>query len=530
MIVTTIVLAALAADISGRTALIARDVSADLAQAVRPGGVNGRPFWNANAIMFMYPPAFDFKPMASLNGKTSLMYDFEVHDANGRFHNFWAESPQVPLTNVWAKLPTGFTTVTCRAAEGGIRRVTVGTRAFWKSAPFTGDYPKAKRPYAESAKMAFDYVLNAPSVRYFAEKGELDPSFFFNVYPTKMLASIANAACAMAAADEGRRAEATALARKAVDWLIAHGEKPDAPLPHFPPTYRGTGATAGKYAGQVMMIYPASAANAYLKVHALTGERRYLEEAEGIAAVYVRLQGADGTWPLKMTLADGKPVGDNRLIPVATVLPMLEKLAKLTGKAEYRRAADRALASVLDARVSNWNWEGQFEDVPPNAPYTDLTKHDACATAIYLANNFPKDAGKMSLARDLLRFAEDQFVCWEKPYDVPGYSRESSMLDLRNWTVPGVLEQYFWYNPIDASSAKLINTYLALWRAERKPLDLAKARALGDVLTRVQWNDGGMPTEWALNPLPQNIWMNCHIASALALDALAKTANEKDYE
>lgn len=530
MIVTTIVLAALAADISGRAALIARDVAADLAQAVRPGGVNGRPFWNANAIMFMYPPAFDFKPMASLNGKTSLMYDFEVHDANGRFHNFWAESPQVPLTNVWAKLPTGFTTVTCRAAEGGIRRVTVGTRAFWKSAPFTGDYPKAKRPYAESARMAFDYVLNAPSVRYFAEKGELDPSFFFNVYPTKMLASIANAACAMAAADEGRRAEATALARKAVDWLIAHGEKTDAPLPHFPPTYRGTGATAGKYAGQVMMIYPASAANAYLKVHALTGEGRYLEEAEGIAAVYVRLQGADGTWPLKMTLADGKPVGDNRLIPVATVLPMLEKLAKLTGKAEYRRAADRALASVLDARVSNWNWEGQFEDVPPNAPYTDMTKHDACATAIYLANNFPKDAGKMSLARDLLRFAEDQFVCWEKPYDVPGYSRESSMLDLRNWTVPGVLEQYFWYNPIDASSAKLINTYLALWRAERKPLDLAKARALGDVLTRVQWNDGGMPTEWALNPLPQNIWMNCHIASALALDALAKTANEKDYE
>ena len=113
----------------------------------------------------------------------------------------------------------------------------------------------------------------------------------------------------------------------------------------------------------------------------MTGEGRYLEAAEGVAAVYVRLQGADGTWPLKMTLADGKPVGDNRLIPVATVLPMLEKLAKLTGKAEYRRAADRALASVLDARVSNWNWEGQFEDVPPNAPYTDLTKHDACATA-----------------------------------------------------------------------------------------------------------------------------------------------------
>ena len=121
-------------------------------------------------------------------------------------------------------------------------------------------------------------------------------------------------------------------------------------------------------------------------------------------------------------------------------------------------------------------------------------------------------------------------------FDQPGVTRDRvtregiTPLDLRNWTVPGVLEQYFWYNPIDASSAKLINTYLALWRAERRPLDLAKARALGDVLTRVQWNDGGMPTEWALNPLPQNIWMNCHIASAMALDALAKTAHEKDYE
>ena len=39
--------------------------------------------------------------------------------------------------------------------------------------------------------------------------------------------------------------------------------------------------------------------------------------------------------------------------------------------------------------------------------------------------------------------------------------------------------QYHCYFPIDASAARFIDTYLALWRVTRKPEYLAKAKALG---------------------------------------------------
>jgi len=497
-------------------------VAEDLAHEVRPGGVNGQPFWNANAIFFMYPPAFDFREFVSAS-KQKVTYRFEVRDANGKFHFFHSPSPKTSLAQVWPKLPTGFTTVTCRAEEGWPgRAITVGTRAFWKSAPFTGNYPAAKTTHAAAAKAAFEYVLKAPSNVYLVEKGELDPSFQKNAYPSKMLAANIQAACTMAERYPELRIQALKLAHAAADWLIAHGEKPDAPLAYFPPTYRGTEIAAGEYQGQTMIIYPAVAASAYLRLYAVTKEAKYLKSAEDVAGTFLKLQGEDGTWPLKLTVKDGKPIGPNRLIPIAAAIPLMEELAKVTGKPAYRDSADRAYANLERTRLKTWNWEGQFEDVLPNEPYLDLTKHDACATAIYLCERFPKDAEKIALARELLRFSEDQFVCWEVPYQGENFDADTAMRDLRCWVAPCSIEQYYWYTPIDASAAKMIRTYLALWRVEKKPLDLAKAKALGDAATRVQWVDGAFPTHWAINEYTDILWINCHISTAIALDELAR--------
>jgi len=85
----------LAATVTG-TAAGAEDwtaqVAEDLAHEVRPGGVNGQPFWNGNAILFMYPPAFDFREFVSAS-KQKVTYRFEVRDANGKFHFFHSPSP-----------------------------------------------------------------------------------------------------------------------------------------------------------------------------------------------------------------------------------------------------------------------------------------------------------------------------------------------------------------------------------------------------------------------------------------------------
>ena len=76
--------------------------------------------------------------------------------------------------------------------------------------------------------------------------------------------------------------------------------------------------------------------------------------------------------------------------------------------------------------------------------------------------------------------------------------------------------------PVDASNAKLIRTYLALYRAEKNPLDLAKARALADALVRIQRPSGYIPTEYAnaeKRDDPLKGWLNC---SCLTLSALAE--------
>ena len=62
--------------------------------------------------------------------------------------------------------------------------------------------------------------------------------------------------------------------------------------------------------------------------------------------------------------------------------------------------------------------------------------------------------------------------------------------------MPCGLEQYKCYVPIDTAAAKIARFFLLMHKLENKPLDLAKARALGDSLTRLQEDNGRIPT-WA---------------------------------
>jgi hypothetical protein len=83
-----------------------------------------------------------------------------------------------------------------------------------------------------------------------------------------------------------------------------------------------------------------------------------------------------------------------------------------------------------------------------------------------------------------------------------------------SWRCPAVLEQYNCYVPIDASSAKMIRTYLAMCRATKNPLDLARACTLGDAIIRETRDNGYLPTFWMDSC---EDWPNCTLASAAAL-------------
>ena len=188
--------------------------------------------------------------------------------------------------------------------------------------------------------------------------------------------------------------------------------------------------------------------------------------------------------------------------------------------------------------MKTFDWSGQFEDAGVLAPYRNLTKHGACDYAIFLAKRFPDDGKRIADARELLRFSENIFVFWERPSRDDGtcvaqYPKSYyGAFHFRNWCVlPGVGEQHWWNVPIDSSAAKLIRTYLALYRVTKNPLDLAKAKALGDSITRAQLGNGDIPTHWTVlhvsaQTLGHTGWMNCGITAATALEELAAAVEE----
>ena len=126
----------------------------DYSHAVRPGGVDGREFWNKYSRMFMYPPAFDF----SKGGPGTVKYRFTVFDSAGKTHVFDAPTSQSSLSPVWHDVAPGQAWVYVSAVDkdGKVRGIPDWprdrfSRTFWRSAPFRpGAYPSAPRSYAEA--------------------------------------------------------------------------------------------------------------------------------------------------------------------------------------------------------------------------------------------------------------------------------------------------------------------------------------------------------------------------------------------
>lgn len=513
---------------------LAAAVAADVAKPVRPAGVNGQPFWNRNSWMFMYPPSFDFR---RIPGATRYRYTLALVDDDSPALTMETASPNSTLEPVWMQLPTGLVQVHCEGVDAEGRACgEAGVRRFWKSAPFRpGAYPPAARPYAEAAAMACEHIYQMPNTQHLAKHGEPDPAYDLNCYPAKMNTGVINAMLDYAKRRPDHAEDALAVACAAADYLLRISQPASAPLAHFPPTYIGDKIKAKDYAGQNMLLYPAPVALVYLRLHEATGDSKYESAALAIGKTYLKLQGDDGTWPLKLYEKDGSPVVPNRAFPM-NMIELFEALYKKTEDPVWRRAADRAFGYIEKGPLTTWNWDAQFEDVEPQAPYGSLTKHNACSTAIYLVNRFPGDRKRLAQARELLRFAEDQFVYWEKPCrpDGTGYRTgtpvpndiSSWLWDYTNWFVPGVGEQHGWDMPIDASAAKLIRTYLALYKATGDGLDLAKACALGDAMTNIQNADGSIRTHWLMRPDADGFWINCLGASVKALDLLADAVGE----
>ena len=79
-------------------------------------------------------------------------------------------------------------------------------------------------------------------------------------------------------------------------------------------------------------------------------------------------------------------------------------------------------------------------------------------------------------------------------------------------------EQYRTYSPVDASAAKVALGFLACYRATGERIYLDKAKALADTATRVQRDDGSIPTWWNPETSRDGDWINYMAATANMLE------------
>ena len=85
--------------------------------------------------------------------------------------------------------------------------------------------------------------------------------------------------------------------------------------------------------------------------------------------------------------------------------------------------------------------------------------------------NYADDPEKVKQAKELLRFVEDQFIVWSDPPQIPErtesyWPAESYSPD--NWLFPCVCEQYLFWQPVNASSAKTISAFVQAYKDNRR--------------------------------------------------------------
>lgn len=478
-------------------------------QPIRPGGVSTTPFWNGFSKKFLYAPAFDFKKIDHAE-----KYLFTVRQGS-RSWSFKANSPTADLSPVWAALPVGTTEVVVHGLDHhGKTLGEAGRRRFFRDFPFHGPYPDATRSYREAALKAAYFVHRMAPIQYWKTHNEPDMSYDKNAYACKILGATIRLECFIAREIPVLKNEALTIAHSVADCLIRISQPEGAPLAAFPPTYYKAPLDTTCYPyqvvrrnkGKTMFLEAVAPAEGYLDLYDLTGEKRYFEQAVRIADTYLRTQAADGSWPIKVDYATGKPVNNVGCLP-APLLSFLGRLKQQYGIDKYDAAIRKSEAWVLNGTIKTFDMTGQFEDQPVEdlKPYQNLTNCTARDYAVYLLNKEKPTPDEISTATELARFSEDQFAHWEEQPDEKGFLAELT---------PCVHEQYFYETPVDGSAGGVSDLFLLLYKHTGKTLYLAKAKALIDAITRSQnIVNGQIPTTWEFNAVQWNkertFWINC---------------------
>lgn len=488
---------------------------------VRPGEPGKAPFWNDFARRFIYAPAFDYKAV-----ENAAKYRFEILSLeDSSVFRFESEKPYAPLSPVWTKMPVSlFDIKVIGISEKGDSLGLAGEGRYYRAAPFNGVYHEPVLPYDSSALVALDKLMQKDFMNHWLTHQEPDPDYRLYRYPAKIMSALIVGAVTHARLKPEDAKRSTVMATTIADYLIGISYPETSRWPGFPPTYHGP--LIGKnpkghmQLANNLTIMGADAGHAYLDLYDLTGNEKYLHAARKIAETYVNTQMENGTWHLYVNHETGDPIADNLAIPTSPV-NYFERLTKEYHVEGLEEASQKALNWIMENPVKTFDWQGQFEDVKPFPPYERLSREQACDLAIYLF----KKKENLELADELTRFAEDQFVIWEKPEDmsVSKNSKNPGWFS-KNWITPSVQEQYGFWMPVNRSAGIMIRTYREAYNATKKEIYLAKAKSIANAITLVQEaNDGDYPTMFIRTPW--TYWVNSVVYPAKEMMQLQNNLN-----
>ncbi len=506
-------------------AKLAKEEYANPENAIHRGGKNGNAFWNVRATRFMFCPSFDFTPILACND-----YLYVAVDENGKNYEFRANTTTELLTPIWDELPVGQTQLFVYALnENGEKIATVGARSFYKAAPFTADYPAAACDYRTCAKRAYEYAFSMPLVQLWKDKDAVPSGYELYLYIAKMNSSIVRSMVNYAKLAPENKDAAINIAVNAADYLLKVSAPAGSPLEGLPPTYHNPEKKTDFYSGiskdakdrekETMLLYPANSGLAYLALYNVVNDKKYFDAAIKIGEYYLNNVCENGTWWQLVSVETGKPTSTAYCIPHA-ICAFLYTLYDVTGEEKWKTLAENGMNYLRTNSLKTFHWEGQFEDAPISVQYSNMTHFSADALIRDIAKNHSESKEEMAIAEELMRYVEDQFVVWSNPMKHTTQNYDSSI-----WNLPAGLEQYNWYVPIDSSTAVIMDAFRTLHSVTKKPLYLAKAKALADSITRAQNEQNGMiPTHWITSDFKEtggDLWINCMFGTANYLFAMA---------
>ena len=364
-----------------------------------------RPFWNVHSGRYIYAPSIAWTDtLADVD-----TYIVEIGSKTLATSDSWAN-----LSEVWQALDDGGYTVVIRALDTSGLSVIVDSIHIIKSPGFRQQTATSYHSPYENGMKGLEAVFRMDKVQHWLNPGGPFPGYQLWVHPSKLMGVLSQGMLFLSRNSEDPyiQQEARQIAIRSANFLMRLREPQGSPLAGWTHSY-WDGVERGEhpiYMDQIMTLYPSEAAMAFLDLFDATSDSTYFAAAIAIAETYENTQRDDGTWYLLQRRVDGSPVGDKLLVPVS-VINFFDRLNNQYGLDEYVDVREQAFEWILENPVKTYAWEAQFEDTRPKRRYRNLSHREAANFARLLFET-STDANHLALAKELLLFAEDQFVIW----------------------------------------------------------------------------------------------------------------------